>query len=313
MNDIKPTNAIPVPAYYIDNKEDEISLIDIFLVLFKRKMVILLTLLACTTLAVLLIFLTTEKTTFATSIKIGGKPAIESNISALTKLKESYIPITKDSLKDDDIIRDLKLKVRAPENSNLVIIETTTRTNNQDQVKELHQKIAERFIAEHNEELNLQQTAIENQIKRLQATLESLNNSTYLTTLRGDVISLRKQYFESDNISDNLKLDIKDELRFLQSKLIEEEQSTNMKTVDLQSSINELRYKLEITPKTSLLSLTLKSESKRTSPLMIIALGIILGGMLGIFAAFIVEFISKVKAKEKKCEELAKQNEASPG
>ncbi len=305
MNDIKPSNAIPIPAYYIDNKEDEISLIDIFLVLLKRKLVILLTLLSCTALAAFIAFtspMTAEKITYATSIKIGGNPPIESNTNALTKLKESYIPITQDGFVDEDIRKGLGVEVRAPENSNLVIIETTTQTENQDQVKGLHQKIAGRFIADHNNELNLQRTAIENQINRLQATLQSLTNSTYLTTLRNDVANLRKQYLESGNISDNLKLDIKDELRFLQSKLIEEEQSTNMKTIDLQSTINELRYKLEITPKTSLLSLTLKSGSKRTSPLKIIALGVILGGMLGIFAAFIVEFINRANAEAKRRE-----------
>ena len=293
---------MPIPAYYIDNKEDEISLIDIFLVLHKRKLVILLTLLTCTVLAVLATFFTTEKTTFATSIKIGGNPPIESNTSALTKLEESYIPITQGNFNDEDIKKGLAVEVRAPENSDLVIIETTTQSKNLDQVKELHQKIADRFMADHNNELNLQRAAIKNQIKRLQATLQSLSNSTYLTTLRNDVVNLRKQYLESDNISDNLKLNIKEELRFLQSKLIEEEQSTNMKTIDLQSTINELRYKLEITPKTSLLSLTLKSDSKRTSPLMIVALGVILGGMLGIFAAFIVEFINRANAEAKRRE-----------
>lgn len=167
-------------------------------------------------------------------------------------------------------------------------------------MKELHQKIAERFIADHDEKLTLQRMAIENQVKPLLATLENLKNSTNLANLRIDVTDLRKQYLESDSISESKKLDIKDELRFLQSKLIEEERSTSKQIIDLQSTINELRYKQEITPETSLLSLTLKSGSKRKSPLMIIALGVILGGMLGIFAAFIVEFISRAKAEEKR-------------
>ena len=300
MNDIKPSNPIPVPAYYIDNKEDEISLVDLFLVLYRRKNTILVTLLVCTGLAILVSFFNPEKTTFSTSIKIGGQPAIESNTSAIVKLEENYIPITKDNIEDGNAMKGLTVTTRAPGNSNLIIIETISKPENKEQVKQLHQKIADNFIADHNQELNLQRSAIKNQIKRLQATLNSLSNSTYLVTLRNDVVSLRKQFLEFPNISDSVKLDIKDELRFLQTKLIEEEQSTSMKTIDLRSSIDELRYKLDITPETSLLSLTLISGSKSTSPVMIIALGVILGGMLGIFTAFIAEFISKVKAADQK-------------
>jgi len=113
MNDIKPNNIMPVPAYYIDNKEDEISLIDIFLVLLKRKLVILLTLLTGTALAVLVVFIAPiamEKTTYATSIKIGGNPPLETNTNALTKLKESHIPITQADFKDGDIRKGLEVK-----------------------------------------------------------------------------------------------------------------------------------------------------------------------------------------------------------
>ena len=302
MNDIKPTNPIPVPAYYFENKEDEISLVDLFLILYKRKMVILLILIACTALAVAATFFTTEKTTYTTSIKIGGKPQIESNTNALTKLKETYIPITKDSFKSNDKLVGLNVTARAPENSDLVVLETQSLTTNHDLVEELHKAIAERLIADHDKQLNQNRVAIENQIDRLRLTLDSLKNSTYLTTLRNDVASLRKRYLDSEGLSDNMKLDVKDELRFLQTKLIEEEQSTTMKTIDMQSKINELRYQLETTPKTTLISLALESEKKRRSSLVVIALGIILGGILGIFAAFMIEFIGKVKEEDKKRE-----------
>lgn len=302
MNDIKPTNAFPVPAYYVESKDDEISLVDLFRILFRRKMVILLSLVIFTALAILATFFTTEKTTFTTSIKIGGKPSIESNINALTKLKETYIPITKDANKNNDITRELKVDVRAPENSDLVILETISFAENHESVKKMHEEIAKKFIAEHDEKLNQNKVAFENKINRLSLTIESLKNSTYLTTLRNNVASLRKRYLDSGEISDNIKLDIKDELRFLQTKLIEEEQSTIVKTIDMQSKINDLRFQLETTPKTSLISIALETEKKRRSPFLIIALGVILGGLLGIFAAFFAEFISKVKDEEKRLE-----------
>lgn len=301
MNDIKPTTPVPVPAYYVEtNKDDEISLVDLFLVLRRRKMVILLTLLACTALAVAATFFTVGKTTYTTSIKIGGKPQIEPNSAALTKLRETYIPVTKDAVSGNEAMSALKINARAPENSDLVVIETQTRDENHELVKQLHKLVAERLIAEHDKQLSQNRTAIENQIERLRLTLEGLKNSTYLTTLRNDVATLRQRYLDSEDLSENVKLDLKDELRFLQNKLIEEEQATTMKTIEMQSTINELRYQLETIPKTSLAGLALETDKKGRSPLVIITLGIILGGILGIFAAFMVELLSKVKEEEKR-------------
>lgn len=302
MNDIKPTHAVPVPAYYVEtNKDDEISLVDLFLVLRRRKAAILLTLLACTALAVVAIFFFgSEKITYTTSIKIGGKPQIEPNSVALTKLREIYIPITKGAISGNEALSTLKINARAPENSDLVVIETQTRDENRELVKQLHKLVAERLVADHNKQLSQNKTAIENQIERLRLTLESLKSSTYLTTLRNDVATLRQRYLDSEGLSNNEKLDLKDELRFLQNKLIEEEQSTTMKTIEMQSKLNELRYQLETMPETSLAGLALETDKKGRSPLVIIALGVILGGILGIFTAFMVELLSKVKEEEKR-------------
>jgi len=301
MNDIKPTNPVPVPAYYIEgSKEDEISLVDLFVVLYRRKMVILGTLVACTALAVLATFFMHEKITYTTSIKIGGNPPVESNTNALTKITESYIPATKNAVKDNDALSGLKITARAPEDSDLVILSTQTVEQNHEGVQQLHKMVADRLIADHEKQLDQKNEAIKNHIENLRLTLDNLKNSTYLTSLRDDIKSLRKEYLNSQNLSDNVKLDMKDELRSLQSKLIDEQKSADMKSIDIQSKINDLKFQIETTPKTSLNSLALKTDSKGRSPILIIALGIILGGILGIFAAFMVEFIGKVKEEEKK-------------
>lgn len=306
MNDIKATTPVPVPAYYIDNREDEISLVDLFVVLYRRKMVILLTLLVCTGLAVLATLFTTTKITYTTSIKIGGNPPFEANTSTLTKLKEVYIPATKNAVKDNEMLSGLKVDARAPENSDLVVIETQTRDENHELVKQLHKMVAEGVITDHDKQLNQIRTAIEKQIEHLRLTLESLKNSTYLTSLRDEVKSLRKEYLSSQDISDNVKLDMRDELRNLQNKLIEEEKSANIESIDIQNTINDLKFQLETTPKTSLTGLALETDKKGRSPLLIIVLGVILGGILGIFAAFMVEFLGKVKDETEKREQESK-------
>lgn len=303
MNDNKPTTPVPVPAYYIDNRDDEISLVDLFVTLYRRKLVILLTLLICTALAVSMTFFTSEKTTYATTIEIGGEPEIESNTSALTKLQEVYIPATKNAVKNNQALSGLVIDVRAPKDSDLIILETQTVADKPDAVNELHSMVAQHFIAEHDKKLNQERVAIQNQIERLRLTLESIKNSGYLTVLRDNVAALRQQYLEAQNISDSVRLSVKDELRFLQTKLIEEEQAATGRSIELQSKINELRYKLDTMPETALISVTLETaKTTGTSPLMIIALGIILGGMLGVFAAFMVEFLSKVKHEKEKQE-----------
>lgn len=300
MNDIKPTTSVPVPAYYIDNRDDEISLVDLFLVLYRRKWVVLGTLLLCAALAVPAALLSPVKTTYTTTLKIGGEPRLESNASAATKFRESYIPLTQDAVKDDATLAGLSMEARAPDSSDLVILETETELPQADPVKQLHNMAAQRFIAEHQAQLDQARVAIENQIERLRLTLENLNNSGYLTTLREDVASLRQQFLESDALSEDKKSALKDELRFLQTKLIEEEQAAATRTIEIETRINELHYQLETLPKTALISLALETDRQRTSPLMIIALGIILGGMLGIFAAFMMEFLGKVKAEDQK-------------
>jgi hypothetical protein len=249
---------------------------------------------------VLATFFTTTKITYTTSIKIGGNPPIETNTNALTEITESYIPATKNAVKKNKKLSGLKIEARAPEKSDLVILSTQTVEQNHDGVQQLHKMVADRLIADHEKQFAQKKEATKNQIDQLRLILENLKNSTYLTSLRDDIKSLRKEYINSQNLSDNVKLDMKDELRSLENKLIEEEKSANTSAIDTQSKINDLKFQMESTPKTSLTSLALETDKKSRSSIVIIALGIILGGILGIFAAFMAELLGKVKEEESK-------------
>lgn len=184
MNDATPRNdAALLPQYCTEPpRDDEISLVDLMLVLYSHKLAIAVTTLLSLALAFTVYLSVPDTTTYATSIRIGGSPAIESNGNTMARLNELHIPMVRNSLEPQSPLNGLPLVIRAPANSDLVIVESSAGDGTQAHVEALHRRVADALIGDHQRRLDSTRRAINNQIERMQRMQENLRNSTHLVT-----------------------------------------------------------------------------------------------------------------------------------
>ena len=114
------------PAYY----EDEINLVDLWLVLAKRKKLILATIIAFSILGVAAALLLPKNYAYRTTIEIGTRlegertVLIEGVESVLAKVKETYIPLAqhlyRENNSDDDKLYDIKASI--PRKSQIIVL-----------------------------------------------------------------------------------------------------------------------------------------------------------------------------------------------
>jgi len=144
-------------SYYY---EDEISLVDLWLVLVKRKRIIAVVLAACTIIGLVIALLVPKQYNFNTSIEIGSRvikenvQPIESPETLLAKIQESYIPLVQHNYLKQQADGDsmYSMTARVPKGSLLIVLESrgaekygeiykALQQNVVDEVKNDHQRI----------------------------------------------------------------------------------------------------------------------------------------------------------------------------
>lgn len=122
-----PLHEQNLPAYY---QEDEINLVDLWLVLAKRRVVLVSGALLCVLAGLLYATLTPRSYQYSTSIEIGtrfsgGKlEIIESPQTLLAKIKESYIPLTRQEYFSEyhELGGIPKIEVHVPKGSQIIVL-----------------------------------------------------------------------------------------------------------------------------------------------------------------------------------------------
>ncbi len=165
------------PQRYI--ADDEIDLVQLFLILLKRKYLILSTFVVCIVLGAGFAFLKPTSYEYLTVIEIGTTiknmeigniEAIESSAAVLEKVKAAYIPLNSQS--EDSLIA--KVSVSSPKNSKLIILKNVGSQQLEKEYSALHKKIADAVLDDHQTKLQSVQQQLLSQVARSKSDLDKI-------------------------------------------------------------------------------------------------------------------------------------------
>ncbi|MFK5913751.1 MAG: Wzz/FepE/Etk N-terminal domain-containing protein [Woeseiaceae bacterium] len=243
------------------SSDDEISLIDLTMVLVNRKKLISLTITLFITIGIAAALLMPKKYTFSTSIEIGSQ-IISGNVSSfettqtlLAKLQHSHIPqvLYAQRQTEPDSKKKYEIKANNPKGSNILVLSVKGTEAQADLLVKLLHSVNLKAIEDHSR--------IYDSVKRNMISRLNLANS---------------------------------ELKLLKkTKNNETEISAQQDLIELYSSqLANLRNTREIQP-------PMKSiEPTGTSRKLIVIIAAFAGMFFGVFTAFFAEFASKVREKQ---------------
>jgi len=151
--EVRPIQQNTPPYYY----EDEISLIDLWLVLVRRKKILISVFLIIVGLGLILAFVTPKKYGYNTSIEVGSRviqdrvQPIESPETLLAKIQVSYIPFVQQQYRNENSGDDkiYKISARVPKGSQLVVLESNDTETFAGAYKELQQRVVNEVQKDH--------------------------------------------------------------------------------------------------------------------------------------------------------------------
>lgn len=217
---VRPTTDTPqVPQVVLAepwHEEDSISLIDLWMVLSRRRSVIFAALGLALLAGLLAAFLMPAKYTYTTAIEIGSKSAgsdrgvtpIEAPETVLAKIKESYIPQAVHSyLGAEDEEAGYKVEGRIPKGSGLIVLEAKAPEEDGPAYLTIMQGIIDKVEADHQRVSNVTRANMEGKLAKAQLTLDALNDpSTLAVKKRAQENALLKARQELERLKDPLTL-----------------------------------------------------------------------------------------------------------
>ncbi len=204
--------------------EDEISLVDIWLVLVRRRFILVATVLACILAGLLFALLRPPSYAFTTMIQIGRivelpeqnessavrsratGDALESTETVVAKLNEGYIPKVVAAYVDEADDRAApKIEASSPKQSDLVLIKSEAAKKGAELHLNLHKKITETLLADHADLIGNFRISVELKLTQAQSKYESLSDETRVLVNRikllGDTqVLLEKQIGEIQDL-----------------------------------------------------------------------------------------------------------------
>ena len=235
------------PAYY---QEDEISLIDLWLVLVKRKKFILFTTVGMLVLGLAYVLFTPKKYVFHTALEIGttlvrtsdglATQLIDRPETVIAKLQESYIPATQHELAqrqgDERWMPDVEARIA--KKSQIVTIEAKGSANREKDYLTMLNHILGRLKADHQRQTRVVRAQLSIELALAKVRQEAVEDPTSLQTkinvldteLKQSMIRLEelrdkrilavpRQRIEAElERNKNKLLNLKDSARLLQAK-----------------------------------------------------------------------------------------------
>ncbi|HEY5602041.1 MAG TPA: Wzz/FepE/Etk N-terminal domain-containing protein [Gammaproteobacteria bacterium] len=175
-----------VPPYYY---EDEISLIDLWLVLVRRKKLLIVTFATITVIGLVMALVTPKKYNYSTSIELGSRviqdkvQPIESPETLLAKIQESYIPFVQQQYRNENPDNNAvyKISARVPKGSQIIVVESQGGEENGAVYKDLQQKVINQVQSDHKrilevirKELEISRNDAVNKLEELKDTVKLL-------------------------------------------------------------------------------------------------------------------------------------------
>lgn len=332
----------PAPYYY----EDEISLIDLWLVLVKRKNLVFAILAVFAIAGLTMALVVPKKYNYTTSIEIGSRiikddvQPIEKPETVLAKIQESYIPLVQHQYRkqNPDHAGNYSINARIPKGSQIIVLESKGSEQIGDIFKNLQQNVVNEVKQDHRRILEVIRKELE--IKRNEAVnkLEDLKDNGNLlvsqeSRLTGLAQLLKEQIKGAKN---DLKLAEKNRRRAVSEAT---SASKAMTLLMLDNEVQQQRERLakleerlmvevaegqdrlanEIADNTrqqqtqkdkiarieaqqanlvetrALVPPMQSTEPTGMSKRMMLALALVLGFMVAVFAAFFAEFLQKAR------------------
>lgn len=181
----QPLDPRIIPAYY---RDDEISLVDLWIAIARRKKLVLGVAGAVLLIGLAAALVMPKKYDYSAVIEIGGKlqrrdgvstfTAIESPDTVKSKLESAYLP---DAIRKHlgeagtaDFIP--RVKVQAPKGSNTLIISSTVPEERGDAIKAIMQDTAQALIKDHDRVTATDIAQLQNELSDAQRALDALSD-----------------------------------------------------------------------------------------------------------------------------------------
>jgi len=190
------------PHLYESGYEDEINLVDLWLVLMKHRTLIVIVVALCVLAGVMFALLTPAKYQYSTSIEIGTRLSgenvvvIESPETLLAKIQESYIPLARQQyLSGHSAVGELPgIEARIPKGSQVIVLSSKGSESAGVVHKAIQQSVINMVKTDHNRITDVLRKETEILQNRAMAKLEGLKDDATLIQARekrlGDISAL---------------------------------------------------------------------------------------------------------------------------
>ncbi len=177
-----------VVSYRSGPPDDEISLIDIWLVLYRRRWLVTAIIAVVVAGGLAYAFLIPPRYAYTTTIEIGTRIVnnllvpIESQESVRAKIIESYVPyvIQQYQSKEANIIGGYGITVSAPKDSQIVVLSSKGVVQDETVYKQLHSMVVERIRDDHNRVSSVLRKGIEAQVAERERKVSALQEQKRL-------------------------------------------------------------------------------------------------------------------------------------
>ena len=236
---------------------DEISLVDLFIVIWNRKWLVFSTFALFVSAGVAYALLAPEIYEYSTVIEVGttfrniesGDPVvIEEPASLLEKLKSTYIPVSIHAFADDGdlAINKPKIAVTSPKNSKLIVLKSQDSLEKNDAYHALHKTVVDAVEKDHQLVISSAHRELAAKVAESKILLSELENPTLIKVDKNVLISNLE---DKKRDIDELKARQKVEVLALEARVAGEK----AKLDDLASQAQLIDVQLELTEKERLL------------------------------------------------------------
>lgn len=192
-------------------EEDSINLVDLWLELSKRKVIILASVVLALIAGLLIALALPTKYSYSTSLEIGTKlvhdgagdatTLIEKPETVLAKIQESYIPLAQQQYRHNHAgdERVYKIEARAPKGSQLIVLQAKGSEEDTPAYLQHLQMVTDYVIKDHQRVMNIERGRLNTQLALAKIQLDELTDPSTLAT--------QQKRLEAQLSSANIKLD----------------------------------------------------------------------------------------------------------
>lgn len=302
--------------YRQDQQDDEISLVDLARALVRRKAWVIGTFMFCTLSVLGYAVMQERQYGYTTSILIGEfglDKYVADAQSTKNVLEKRILPVVERSFADTRNLETIPFKtaIKADEGNNFVNLQSDAPQRLQPVVEQFHSELARSLTSDHSEKLSLLERESDVRLSNLRSALKTerqqLDRFQELLLNASKVSGTVLQEAEVDALSGSSSEGMEaglstsnSTLTFLlsQMQLTDQMSKRQNRINELQGQIATEELKRSWIKPTRVNNLATASISPTgTGKSLIIVLGALFGGMLGLFMAFVVEFVWRVRGK----------------